>query len=167
MAFLEEFSHREELAFEKGYTIDDEGNVYGLRGNKLKGFLGSNGYKTFNFLDENNKIIHVTYHRFQAYCKYGDKIYEKGILVRHLDGNPTNNSASNIALGTQSDNMFDQPKEVRIRKASNANKVYSDELVEQIIKDHENGLSYREIMNKYNISSKGTLSYIINKRLRN
>lgn len=63
--------------------------------------------------------------------------------------------------------MFDQPKEIRIRKASNANKVYSDELVKQIIKDHEDGLSYREIMNKYNISSKGTLSYIINKRLRN
>lgn len=166
MAFLEEFSHKEELALEKGYTIDDNGNVYGLKGNILKEFFCTNGYKYFNFRDKDNKIIKVASHRFQAYNKFGNKIYEKGVLVRHLDGNSLNNSISNIELGSQSDNMMDQPKEVRIKKASKANKVYSDEVVKQIIIDHENGLSYKDLMQKYNISSKGTLSYIINKRLR-
>lgn len=166
MSYLEYFSHTEEIAVEKGYTIDKDGNVYGLKGKILEGYL-HNGYKCFNIRDKNNKTVYIFYHRFQAYCKFGNKIYEKGTLVRHLDGNPLNNSISNLELGTQHDNIMDQPKEVRIKKASNANKVYSDEIVEQIIKDRENGLSYQELMKKYNISSKGTLSYIINKRLRN
>ena len=87
-----------------------------------------------------------------------------GIDISHLDGNYLNNSESNIDLGTNSDNMMDIPKEVRIRKSSNASKKYSDELVQMIRLDKEKGMSYKELMIKYNISSKGTLSYIINCR---
>lgn len=60
--------------------------------------------------------------------------------------------------------MFDFPKEFRVKRSSNANKKYSDEVVLNIKSDREKGMSYKELMNKYNISSKGTLSYIINNR---
>ena len=60
--------------------------------------------------------------------------------------------------------MMDQSKEIRVNKASNANKKYSDELVLEIKEYYNSGHSYKEIMEKFNISSKGTLSYIINKR---
>ena len=66
--------------------------------------------------------------------------------------------------GSHSDNMNDVPKEVRMKAASNANKKYSDELVEAIKHDKTSGMSYKDLMAKYNISSKGTISYIINKR---
>lgn len=31
----------------------------------------------------------------------------EGKVVRHLDGNPSNNTLSNLAIGTQSENMYD------------------------------------------------------------
>lgn len=37
----------------------------------------------------------------------------------------------------------------------------------QIIKDHKSGMSYVELMEKYGIKSKGTISYIINKSKEN
>ena len=40
---------------------------------------------------------------------------------------------------------------------------YSKEIVENIRKDYENGLSYSSIMTKYHITSKGTIHYIIHK----
>lgn len=86
------------------------------------------------------------------------------MMVRHLDGNYLNNSESNIDLGTNSDNMMDIPKGVRVSRSSNASKKYSDELAQAIKLDKENGMSYKELMIKYDISSKGTLSYIINHR---
>jgi hypothetical protein len=43
-------------------------------------------------------------------------------------------------------------------------KKYSDDTVLKIQMDRQNGMSYKELMYKYNISSKGTLNYIINNR---
>lgn len=48
-----------------------------------------------------------------------------------------------------------------MKAASNANKKYSDEAIKH---DKTSGMSYKDLMAKYNISSKGTISYIINKR---
>ena len=39
----------------------------------------------------------------------------KGVEVRHLDGNPRNNTLSNLAYGTKSDNMQDAAKQGTIR----------------------------------------------------
>lgn len=79
-------------------------------------------------------------------------------MVRHLNGNKLDNSFENIAIGTQQDNMLDKPKHKRIEWASHPKYDY-----ESIKKDRLLGMTYRELMNKYNISSKGTISYIINK----
>ena len=81
-----------------------------------------------------------------------------------MDSNSLNNSWDNLKIGTHSDNMMDQSKEIRINKASNAHKKYSDELVIEIKADRDSGYSYKDLMLKYNISSKGTLSNIINVR---
>lgn len=156
------YNKYEIIAKEKGYTITSDGTVYSPKGN-IVGTHGKNGYRYFSFR-VNGKITKVYFHRFQAYNKFGDAIYEDNIVVRHLDGNYLNNSESNIDLGTNSDNMMDIPKEVRIRKSSNASKKYPDVLVQMIRLDKEKGMSYKELMIKYNISSKGTLSYIINCR---
>lgn len=110
------------------------------------------------------RLLKVYFHRYQAYLKFGNSLYEDGIMVRHLDGDLLNNSVSNIELGTNSDNMLDIPKEKRIRKSANANKKYSDDLVLEIKADRERGMSYKDLMEKYHISSKGTISNIINKR---
>lgn len=79
------------------------------------------------------------------------------MVIRHLDGNSLNNKEENIEIGTNSDNMFDIPEKVRIKKSALANRIYSNELIKQIRSDKHLGLSYKDLMKKYNIKSKGTL----------
>lgn len=42
----------------------------------------------------------------------------KGQIIRHLDGNPKNNRVSNLAWGTQSENLFDTVRHGRHRGAN-------------------------------------------------
>lgn len=157
------YNHYEELAWDKGYKISKDGIVTSPKGNTV-GTRGKYAYLYFSF-KLNGKSIKVYHHRFQAYKKFKDKIYEKDIVVRHLDGNSLNNKEENIEIGTSSDNMFDIPKDKRIKKSALANRIYSNELIKQIRKDKDSGLSYKDLMKKYNINSKGTLWYLVNKHL--
>jgi hypothetical protein len=156
------FNKVEIEAKERGFKVLENGDALNNKGKKVGGRY--NGYIATSFRS-NGKIKHFMTHRLQAYQKFGNKIYEEGIVARHLDGNPLNNSCNNIEIGTTSDNMMDIPKEVRIKKASNANKKHSDETVKDIRKDRKSGMTYKELMYKYGISSKGTMSFIVNKRL--
>lgn len=83
-----------EIAKKKGYIIDSNGTVTSPKGNKV-GTKGKSPYLYFG-LRENGKILKVYIHRFQAFKKFGEKIFEKGIEVRHLNGIPTDNSWDNI-----------------------------------------------------------------------
>ena len=166
MGYLNNFSHNEAKAYAKGYRIDFNGEV-SYKNRIVKGWINNTGYRCFVYRDNNSEIKHCNYHRLQAYQKFGDAIYEENILVRHLDGNKLNNSINNIEIGSTHDNMMDQPKNVRKEKAIKATKNMIKWDYKKIRKMHEDGLSYREIMVKTGITSKGTLSYIINKRYVN
>lgn len=159
------FSKNEAYAYEKGYRIDKDGNAYGLKHRILKPYIDKKNYKFF-CCRFNKKTILISYHRFQAYSKFGDKIYEKEICVRHLNGNPLDNSWNNIEIGTTQENMLDIPKEKRLSitsyMSSQRKNAFSKEKILAIKEAHKNGLSYKEIMDKFGISSKGTISYIIN-----
>lgn len=147
-------------AVEKGYTIDKKGNVYGIKNkNKLYLYNNRDGYYSFG-IRMNKKRITIQVHRFQAYMKFGKKALEEGIHVRHLNNISTDNSWDNIAIGSQSDNMMDIPKKQRRKNASHPK--YNHK---QILLDRKNGMKYTEIMKKYNIASKSTVSYIINKSI--
>jgi len=143
----------------KKYTIDKTGIVTNSNNKKLKPMIYSGGYYEFKYRKD-KKFIHVLYHRFQAYMKFGDKIFEKGIMVRHLDGNKLNNHWDNLALGTNSDNQMDICSEVRQKRASHPKYDH-----QEILKDREDGMTYKEIMEKHGIKSKSTVSHIINKSL--
>ena len=150
--------------FSRGYSVDTIGNLYNPKGIKVTGCVHNNNRRYTCYRIE-GKRKNVPFHRLVAYAKYGDSIYDDKIVVRHLDSNPLNNSWNNIAIGTQHDNMMDIDENERKKHASVANKKYSDDLVREIREKHRNGMPYTEIMNKYHISSKGTLSFIINKRM--
>ena len=147
----------------KGYSVSKDGKtITSFTGKVLKPRVMNRGkgYFCFGVRDDDIPSRPVLVHRLQAYQKFGEKIFEKGIQVRHLDGNSMNNSWENIAIGTQSENSMDRPRDERIRNASNPIYNHSD-----IIEDWTNGMSYSKIMKKYDISSKGTVSFIINKSL--
>lgn len=152
------FSKNEKIAISKGYTITQDGDILSPYG-KIEG-CAYKGYKTFKLSIGGRKYINIRVHRLQAYQKYGEKIYEKGIEVRHLDNISTNNSWGNIAIGTHSENMMDNPKEMRVKNAQKANLKHDKIAIREF---HQIDKSYKKTMEKFNISSKGTLSDILNR----
>lgn len=151
-------------AYENGYRVIN-GIVYNPIGVKLFGVPDSKGYMMFS----PKKYDKVFIHRLVAYQKYGNMIFENGIQVRHLDGNKKNNLDNNITIGNQSQNMMDISVELRIKKSINAatkRRRFTDEEIIQIKKDYELFQSYDKTMNKWNISSKGTLYYILHNKYK-
>lgn len=159
-----EYHKREKIAKERGYYVDRDGNAYNRKGHLLKCRLNPTRY-WFYEMRTGGKKRKVFVHRLQAYIKYGDSMYHEGTMVRHLDGNPMNNSWDNIAIGNASDNARDIPPEIRKKIALCARKKYPIHQVVEMRKLHEQGMTYKQLMKIYNISSKGTMSFIINNRL--
>lgn len=159
----------EKSAYHTGYRVTKDGQLVSFTGRKLKCFLNSSGYYVETIRNPNklNKgLVQLRVHRLQAYQKFGDRIYKEGMVVRHLNGISTDNSWNNIAIGTCRDNSLDIPSEKRISMSRYAAKFmplrYSHERIFHIKEDRQKGMSYSELMRKYNISSKGTISYICN-----
>lgn len=106
---------KEQIAIKLGFNVSLGGTVTRY-GKVYKGHI-HNGYKEVTFI-YNNKTYHCNVHRIQAYIKYGVLMYEKGIMVRHLNNNKLDNSWINIAIGTAYDNYHDIPiKTIRERTA--------------------------------------------------
>ena len=158
------------LALKKGYSFK-EGKIFAPSGRLKKLSVNNSGYLVFCFRPSIELLgrrysCQLPVHRFVAYVKFGMSIFDSGIVVRHLDGNPLNNNESNIEIGSQRDNILDQSLEMRSKKtliAAVKNRKFTDSQVEEIRKDSKiNKMTYPQIMKKWGISSKGTLSYIIN-----
>jgi hypothetical protein len=148
---------------EKGYYVDKNGYVFNKNGKKLSANKCKNGYLSFNIrLGKGEKPTRSFIHKLQAFQKFGAEMFLDGIVVRHLNGESTDNSYENIEIGTYKDNSLDIPKDKRVINSSKANKKYDHN---EIIKDANNGYTFSQIMDKYGIKSKGTISFIINKSL--
>ncbi len=148
---------------ERGYVVDENGIVTNNNGKSISLSKTKKGYLSFNIrLEKGLNPTRSFVHKLQAFQKFGDIIFGEDMVVRHLNGVSTDNSYENIGIGTQSENMLDIPKEKRVYTASKANLKYNHH---DIINDRNNGFSFTELMVKYDISSKGTISYIIKKSL--
>jgi len=140
----------------KGYTIDRDGKVYNSKGKFIKGYINQkNGYRWYGTRLNGIANIYVG-HQFQAYMKFGDEIFNTA-CVRHLNGIPSDNSWDNITIGSHRDNIMD--RSVECRKISAGSPKHDHKA---ILADRALGMNYRQIMEKYKISSKGTLSFIVN-----
>lgn len=155
-------------AVKRGYSVTDSGCAKNPNGINLKGNL-SCGYLKISVRVGKN-CWGVPIHRLQAYQKYGEAIFEKGVHVRHLNGLAHDNSVGNISIGSSSDNHMDKPVEVRIRCATTASRSYQNKIRSlenrlSIYYDLQKGLSFSKIMKKHFVSSKGTLSFMKNKSI--
>lgn len=147
----------------KGYFVNEKGDVY-FNGRKRSLNLDKRGYLSFTVrvkINEESIRTRVMVHRLVAYQKYGDKIFEIGIQVRHLDGNSKNNLSENILIGTAVENCSDKIPSVRLRAAVIATSFVKKHDHEKIIDLHKKGYSYDKIMKELGIKSKGTISFII------
>lgn len=151
-------------SYSRGYRILIDGSIQNPKGKILKGHVDNLGYLRITFRID-NKIVHAAVHRLQAYQKYGDLTFDTKIHVRHKNNNPLDNSYENILIGTPSDNMMDKTPETRLNCAINASSYIKVHDHIAIIKRRNEGAKYTDIMKEFNISSKGTVSFIINKSI--
>lgn len=155
----------EEAAFEKGYRVTREGAVIGISGVVLKAWKSHTGYLEFTHVRGRRK---TRVHRLQAYQKFGERIYEEGLEVRHLDGNRLNNHEDNIELGTHTDNMRDRSPEERFAtsmKAARHRRKLSSEDVLEMRKLSAAGATGKALAELYGVS-KGTVSDILSGKQR-
>lgn len=158
------FSKKEIIAVKVGFIVSEEGVAYNKKGDVI-GYTDVRGYSRFSFKHD-DQTINIRVHRLQAYQKYGNLLFKEELLVRHLDGDPGNNCWDNIALGTMSDNMMDIPEQIRIKRAVHASSFATGKWDRDKIRAfHSTSKSYSQTMAKFGISSKGTLSYILNKKV--
>lgn len=150
----------EEIIIGRKYIVTEEGTLLNPSGLTVGTYIGSNGYYVFSIRMKGKKT-QCPVHRIQAYQKYGNKLFEDGIVVRHFNGNSLDNSWSNILIGSQSDNMYDIPEQIRIKKARYATSFVRKYDKKEIRDFHNIEKSYKLTMEKFNISSKGTLNYIL------
>jgi len=147
-----------------GYIVNNNGEVFSKDGRELKGcvvtYRGNTKYRKIGFRVFQFPSYSLKIHSIQAFKKFGDKIFEKDLEVRHLNGDSLDNSWENIGIGTHSQNMMDIPKEKRRKMSSHP--IYDHK---EVLKDRKLGMTYKEIMDKHGIKSKSTVSHIINKSL--
>lgn len=109
-------------AKQKGYTVDEQGQVFNSKGKPVKGRIrekkrienrkgkGKGGsisrYHYITIYDPSGSRPIPT-HRFIAYLKYGEKALQEGVVTRHLNDNSLDNSWDNIEIGTPHDNYLD------------------------------------------------------------
>ena len=161
------FSFIEKIANKRGYKVDENGFLIGHRGKKLSNHKNKQGYAKCT-ISVDGKNITLYAHRLMAYQKYGDKIYERGNVVRHLDNNKENNKAENIAIGTCLDNLGDLPIELILERQEMATKKTIKYNRDEVIDFYNKcGRSRKKTMKQFNISSTGTFYYILNKRKYN
>ena len=153
-----------EVAKRKGYTVNKEGNVIGVKGYKLRSSKDSNGYLRLGIRDFNGKIQQLYVHRFVAYIKYGDSLFNTNIQVRHLNGDPCDNSWDNIAIGTPKENAMDKLPETRLRSAMIATSYVRKYDRLRVKEYYSKCKSYKKTMEHFGIGSKGTLHFILNKK---
>ena len=149
-----------DLIDNKNYIITDEGKLFNNKGVEIKGSLNQDGYLKFSQRGSNGKTYPILIHRLQGYKKFGMLLFEKGIMIRHLDGNRLNNNINNLALGTSRDNQLDVPLEIRRSKDRNK---YDSEL---ILSDYKKGMTYREIAVKHNVKHRRYVYDIIKTKLK-
>lgn len=95
-----------EVPSSPGYYVSDQGNVRGLRGRILAGaYAVRGGYRMVSVGRDRSKSRLRMVHHLVLEAFVGPK--PEGMVTRHLNGDPLDNSLVNLRYGTQAENIRD------------------------------------------------------------
>jgi len=150
-----------------GMRVEPDGTVIGARGKPLSPCANKLGYKRVSVCHEEAGRITFGVHSLMAFQKYGDRVFDENVQIRHLNGDSGDNSWDNIALGTPSENQMDKSPEDRVRIARGAAKKkrrYSNSEIKAMRLGKKKGESLRVLAARYG-TSKGHMSDIVNLKI--
>lgn len=106
------------IAHEKGYRAV-EGEIFAPSGKKRKlRLVGRHGDRRKVFtVSVAGMSRPLRVHQLAAFQKFGEAMFEDGVMVRHKNGDILNNLEDNLLLGTNSQNMMDRSPEDRLAHA--------------------------------------------------
>lgn len=159
-------SAKEDLiaSYVKGYRVLKNGDVIGVKGKKLKTRLTNKGYRYFS-VRVNSKKKAIPVHRLVAYQKFGDELFNHGVMVRHLDNDKQNNSLGNIEIGSWQANYNDMSDKIRNKMLDSQvkSRKFTDEDIKTIRKLIKEGSTIRGLAERFD-ASPGTIQQIKERR---
>ena len=105
-------------------------------------------------------------HRIVAYQKFGERLFDPGIVVRHRDCNKLNFRPGNIRIGTNLENDRENTLRIKTLKAQAARKGgamlrrFDDATVDEIRRLHGDGLGCRKLAKQFSCAM-STIHYIV------
>ena len=140
----------------RGLTVTAAGEVHGPSGRKLspfpvKGYLRVNRYSR-------DKWIAEPVHRLVCEAFHGPAP-EGATQVRHLDGDPMNNHADNLAWGTYAENEADKAEHGRSLQGERHHQSKLTQAQVDEIRAYPAETTHSELGRKYNVDRK-TVSLI-------
>ncbi len=92
-------------AYEKGYRVQEDGAVKGIKVDTMSLYCADTKYLRFNVLPPWAKHkIHIKVHRLAGYQKFG-KFWDKGLEVDHINNDTKDNRLCNIRVITHAENV--------------------------------------------------------------
>ncbi|WP_103257978.1 HNH endonuclease signature motif containing protein [Tabrizicola aquatica] len=124
------------------YVVDSKGRVFGLfRKKLLNPWRSPEGYLRVDIRNGNGQQKKPYVHELVAAAFIGPK--PKGMLIRHLNDDPSDNRVENLAYGTQSENTTDS-----IVNGRNRSKFSTDQ-ISHMLQLRESGRTVEDIMELY------------------
>lgn len=139
-----------------GYWVCSDGHAYSSKRHNGSGWrrLAENrhdyGYAMINLRRADGKWRQVLLHRLVCKAFNGPLA---GQMVRHLDGDPTNNAPSNLVCGSAKENSADRDRHGNTRRGRlHGNAKLTDSDVREIRKRRNNGEPRKEIAARFGIT---------------
>ena len=131
------------------YSITEEGDVYSLKWSKSRKLKpqpasqSKKGYVQVRLYDDSGKLGRLQYVHRLVWQNFVGEIPD-GLEIDHIDGNPRNNSLTNLQLLSRRDNTHKYNR----KKQGILLRDYRDEL----IKDYETLGTYEKVAKKWGVS---------------
>lgn len=91
--------------FDGSYEVSSWGRLRKSNSKKILSLSKQRKYKKYDLVDVNNEIVRAKIHRLVAFYFLPTPPNANELEVNHKDGNPHNNSFTNLAWVTHSENM--------------------------------------------------------------
>lgn len=152
----------------EGYLAQPDGSIIGRSGQKLKLHPTHGGYLVFGVHVPNtkNRVKLFKVHTYVCEAFHGPRPSPDHV-VRHLNGNNTDNRAENLAWGTKTENQADRVlhgTDARGDKSPNAviSNAQAKEIREIYFK-RDKKISQRQLATQYGVSQKSIFNILNNR----